>query len=225
MRSTHEAIVLRRTDYGEGDRIINLLTPDLGKVSAMAKGVRKPKSKLAGGIEPFSLLNVSLLRGRSELYTLVSSQMVRHYDAITLDYTRLTLASLVLKRVNQLAETLNEPSVFELLKLSLEAINDDKVSPHLAETWFHLQYLRVTGHALNTQRDSNGQKLAAEKRYNFSLSDMVFVEHPSGEFGVDHLKLLRLMETQTARTAGRVSGVGEVLGECAALLRILNEAG
>ena len=41
------AIVLRRTDFGEADRIINLLTPG-GKVSAMARGVRKPKSKLAG---------------------------------------------------------------------------------------------------------------------------------------------------------------------------------
>ena len=44
--------VLRRTNYGEADRILNLITPQ-GKISAIAKGVRKPKSKLAGGVEMF----------------------------------------------------------------------------------------------------------------------------------------------------------------------------
>ena len=56
------AIVLRRTDFGEADRIVNLLTPS-GKVSAMARGVRKPKSKLAGGIEVFALNEVVLIEG------------------------------------------------------------------------------------------------------------------------------------------------------------------
>lgn len=46
------AIVLRRTNYGETDRILNLLTPE-GKKSVLAKGVRREKSKLAGGIELF----------------------------------------------------------------------------------------------------------------------------------------------------------------------------
>ena len=46
-----EAIILRRTNYGEADRVISLITPDRGKISGIAKGVRKPKSKLAGGLE------------------------------------------------------------------------------------------------------------------------------------------------------------------------------
>jgi DNA repair protein RecO (recombination protein O) len=45
-----QAIILNRTDYGEADRIISFLTPDHGKVKAIAKAVRKSKSKLAGGI-------------------------------------------------------------------------------------------------------------------------------------------------------------------------------
>ena len=50
-----DGIVLSRVNYGEADRIIKLLTPEAGKLSLMARGVRKPKSKLAGGIELFSI--------------------------------------------------------------------------------------------------------------------------------------------------------------------------
>ena len=55
---TH-AIVLRRTNYGESDRILSLLTPE-GKIAVLARGVRKEKSRLAGGIELFSTDDVPL---------------------------------------------------------------------------------------------------------------------------------------------------------------------
>ena len=58
-----EAIILRRTDYGEADRILNILTPS-GKISAIAKGVRKARSKLAGGIEMFTLAELLIHSGR-----------------------------------------------------------------------------------------------------------------------------------------------------------------
>ena len=60
------AIVLRRTNYGEADRILQLLTPE-GRRSVMAKGVRREKSKLAGGIELFALTDVVIGQGRGEL--------------------------------------------------------------------------------------------------------------------------------------------------------------
>ena len=63
-RINTQAIVLRRTDFGEADRIINFLTPDRGKISGLARGVRKQKSKLAGGIELFSVSDITYLVGR-----------------------------------------------------------------------------------------------------------------------------------------------------------------
>ena len=59
-----EAIMLRRTNYGEADRIISFITPDRGKLSAIAKGVRKPKSKLAGGLELFAASDITIAEGR-----------------------------------------------------------------------------------------------------------------------------------------------------------------
>jgi DNA repair protein RecO (recombination protein O) len=76
------AIILRRTDFGEADRILTLITPDHGKIRLMAKGVRRPKSKLAGGIELFSVSKISYIKGRSEIGTLVSAQLNTHYGTI-----------------------------------------------------------------------------------------------------------------------------------------------
>src|SRR5438105_13293621 len=78
-------IVLARTDYGEADRILTFLTPDHGKVKAIAKGVRKIKSKLAGGIELFSVSDISLVIGRGELNTLTSTRLIKHYGNIVKD--------------------------------------------------------------------------------------------------------------------------------------------
>ena len=70
-----EAIVLRRTDYGEADRILQLLTPE-GKKSVVAKGVRREKSKLAGGIELFSVSEVVIHEGKGELGILTGAKLV-----------------------------------------------------------------------------------------------------------------------------------------------------
>ncbi|MEJ0073760.1 MAG: DNA repair protein RecO [Candidatus Saccharibacteria bacterium] len=81
-------IVLTRVDYGEADRIITLITPDQGKLRLMAKGVRRIKSKLAGGIELFSVSNITFIRGRGDIGTLVSSRVLTHYGRIVSDLDR-----------------------------------------------------------------------------------------------------------------------------------------
>ena len=70
------AIVLRRTNYGEADRILQLLTPE-GRRAVMARGVRREKSKLAGGIELFAVSDIVINRGKGELGILTSARMVR----------------------------------------------------------------------------------------------------------------------------------------------------
>ena len=77
-----KAFVIRRTNYGEADRIINFLT-DQGIISAIAKGVRKEKSKLAGAVELFTLSEVTLHRSlNNKLCVLTSAKMLEHYGNI-----------------------------------------------------------------------------------------------------------------------------------------------
>ena len=72
-RYSTDAIVLSRFDYGEADRILTLITPTGGKLKAIAKGIRRPTSRIGGSLEPFAELNVTLARGRTfEVVTQVS---------------------------------------------------------------------------------------------------------------------------------------------------------
>ena len=76
-----KALVLRRTNYGEADRIVNFITPE-GKISAIAKGVRKEKSKLAGGMELFSLIQINIHQGKNEMGVVTSAKMLKFYSAL-----------------------------------------------------------------------------------------------------------------------------------------------
>ena len=69
-----EAIVLRSLRYGEADRILHIYTPGRGRLSAIAKGVRRAKSRFGGRLEPFFRLDLVLYEGRSELLTVTSAE-------------------------------------------------------------------------------------------------------------------------------------------------------
>ena len=64
-RYVTEAIVLSRFDYGEADRILTLMTPSGGKIKAIAKGIRRPTSRIGGSVEPFAELRLALAHGRT----------------------------------------------------------------------------------------------------------------------------------------------------------------
>src|SRR5215467_16323014 len=64
-RYVTDAIVLSRFDLGEADRVLTLITPHDGKLKAIAKGIRRPASRLGGSLEPFAELRVALARGRT----------------------------------------------------------------------------------------------------------------------------------------------------------------
>jgi DNA repair protein RecO (recombination protein O) len=71
-----EGIVLRGIRYGEADRVLHLYTPERGRVSAIAKGVRRAKSRFGGRLEPFFRLNLVLYEGRSDMLTVTSVETV-----------------------------------------------------------------------------------------------------------------------------------------------------
>src|SRR3977135_4243013 len=74
-----EAVVLRSMRYGEADRILHLYTPHRGRVSAIAKGVRRARSRFGGRLEPYFRLNIELHEGRGELLTVTGAQTVDGY--------------------------------------------------------------------------------------------------------------------------------------------------
>src|SRR5438270_8672992 len=77
-----EAIVLRSIRYGEADRVLHLYTPDRGRLGAVAKGVRRVKSRLGGRLEPLSRVRLVLHQGRGELCTIRQEDTVQTYAAL-----------------------------------------------------------------------------------------------------------------------------------------------
>lgn len=186
-------IVLSRTDYGEADRILTLLTPDEGKLRLMARGVRKQNSKLAGGIELFSVSDISFMRGKGEIGTLISTRLVKYYDNIVRNIERVQLGYELIKMLNKATEDQPEPEYFEIMEQAFKALDDPAIDLQLIRLWFSAQLLRQAGHSPNLHTTTNGDKLAADQIYNFNLDDMAFSPHPEGRFTSDDIKFLRLV--------------------------------
>lgn len=215
-----DAIILSRTDYGEADRIITVITPEYGKLSLLARGVRRIKSKLAGGIELFSVSTVTFARGRGELGTLVSTRLKKHYGEIVKDLPRTMLGYDLIKKFHKITEDEPEPAYFELLQQSFEALDDHAVPLPLIRLWFDAQISRLGGHTPNLQTDEQGRKLVADQLYDFDFERMTFVANPlNGRFSANHIKFLRLVFAgNTPKALTQVQGMGKLLEECSPLI-------
>ncbi len=216
------AIVLSRTNYGEADRILTVITPDYGKVRLMAKGVRKVKSKLAGGIELFSVSNITFIQGRGEVGTLVSTRLLKHYGQIITDITRVQLGYDLLKMFNTITEDNAEPEYFELLEQSFQALDDIQVGEDLIRAWFAAQLLRLGGHTPNLQTDSFGHKLEPDTSYEFDYDTVAFVAHEQGKFMADHIKFMRLIFSgNQPRVLRQISGYQQLLPGCTSVIQTM----
>lgn len=216
---TTTAIVLARTNYGEADRIITVLTPDYSKLRLMAKGVRKVKSKLAGGIELFSVSHITFIKGRGDIGTLVSARLDRHYGNIVRDITRVQLGYDLIKLLNKTIEDVAEKEYFELLEHAFQALDDSANSEELIRTWFMAQLLRLGGHMPNLQTDSFGEKLNPHASYEFDFDAMAFVQHDQGQLTADHIKFMRLIISgNPPRILRQVSGYQKLLDSCGPII-------
>lgn len=186
-------IILRRTNYGEADRIITVLTPDHGKLRLMARGVRKVKSKLAGGIELFSTSQLTYIEGKGEIGTLVSSRLEKHYGRIVGDITRVQLGYELIKLLDKSTEDHPELEYYQLLEQAFAALDDKSIDVELIRLWFLAQLLRMAGHTPNLSADTNGQKLSAEQAYDFDFESMAFVPRNDGRCADADIKVLRLL--------------------------------
>jgi DNA repair protein RecO (recombination protein O) len=188
-----DGIVLSRTNFGEADRIVKLLTPESGKISLLARGVRKPKSKLAGGIELFSVSNLTYIQGRGELGTLVSARLDTHYGHIVKYIDRVQLGYELIKALDRATEDEPEPEYYEVLQHAFAALNDDAIDVQLIRFWFNAQLIRFAGHSPNLETDVHGERLRADASYSFDFDTVSFAEQSSGKFSADHIKFLRLV--------------------------------
>ena len=226
-----QAIVLSRVKYQESDRILTLLTPE-GRFSAIARGVRKERSKLAGSIEPFTVSDV-VLHFKSQnsdagggLAILTSATMLKFYQNIITDLDTLTIASNFLKVINRLTNDADSKEYFQLLKNALSALNTaEKYQIPLVETHFYLNLTFISGEMINLASDSNGDRLTLDGSYNWHSFDRCFVLAMDGaeEFNADTIKILRLMTSMPVATILKIKDIHTHLNALNIILRTLRE--
>jgi DNA repair protein RecO (recombination protein O) len=219
-----QGIVLARTDFGEADRILTMLTPDHGKLRLMAKGVRRMKSKLAGGIELFSTSELTYMVGRGEIGTLLSTRLIKFYDHISNNISRTMLGYDLIKQLHKVTEDEPEADYYHLLEEAFAALDDDKIEIDLIQMWFGAQLLRLSGYTPNLYTESDGRKLTADGAYEFSVDESTFILKKDGEFKADHIKFLRIVfNGNNPAVLHKVSGVEQLVMRSKQLVTALQQ--
>lgn len=213
-----QAIVLKRTNYGEADRIIQLLTPT-GKRSIIAHGVRREKSRLAAGIELFAICDVVINEGKGELGTLTSARLSKFYRHIIEDYERMQFAYIAIKLASGASEMIDGSEWYDVLSETLAGLDDLSISLELIKTWFYIRYSALTGYELSLWHDINGDKLLPELKYNYDEPERGFKVDKMGEITADHIKLLRLIATHSIKTLMQIGGVDNIMPGCLLIAR------
>jgi DNA repair protein RecO (recombination protein O) len=165
-----EAVVLRRQDLAETDRLVTLFTPGQGKLRAVAKGVRRPGSRKAGHLEPFSRADLLLARGR-ELDVITQAEAVSLYPHLREDLLRLGQAAALVELIDRFAvEQESHPALYRLLVDMLEAL-DGGQEPGAVLRYSQLRLLELVGYQPELFRClSCGQALQPEAQF-FSLAE------------------------------------------------------
>jgi DNA repair protein RecO (recombination protein O) len=144
-----EAIVLRGIRYGEADRVLHLYTPERGRVGAIAKGVRRTRSRFGGRLEPFFRLRLVLYEGRGDLLTVTSAETVAAHPRLREHAGALDGAARACDAVSRLFGD-GEPhaGVYHLLAHELELLDRDPETATRANALaFRLKLLLAAGFA------------------------------------------------------------------------------
>mgnify|MGYP002137274626 CR=1 FL=1 len=142
-----EAVVLRSIRYGEADRIVHCYTPQRGRLSAIAKGSRRTRTRFGGRLEPFFRLRLVLHESRSDLHTVTAAETVDGYPDLRHHGAALDSAARACDAVTRLFETDEpHPDVFHLLCNELALLDrDPSQATHANQLAFRLKLLLAAG--------------------------------------------------------------------------------
>ena len=218
-------VVLKHVTLGEADRILTLCTHDRGKVRAVAKGVRRTKSRLSGHLEPLTHVRVSVAEGR-DLDRLGEAETVHSFRALREDLARMSVAVHLCELVDRFtAEGAPAPEVLDLLLTAMRMLEAGEGSPLLLCA-FQVKLLGYSGFGPEVQR-------CAHCRSELDPDDHVFGSAAGGilcpsckiesgdplvSVSMNAVKVLRYLQRQPIRAAVSLKVSSELLGQVERLL-------
>jgi DNA repair protein RecO (recombination protein O) len=220
-----EALVLRRSDFAEADRLLMIATPG-GKRRVIAKGVRKTTSRIAGHIELFTQASLMLAVGRN-LDIVTQSQVLNGFPGLHAELARLSCAYYVAELYDRLTEEGEEHRVlFELLVQTFAAL-DRTVNPDLVLRAYELRLLSTLGYRPNVQRCVVCQELLTEaaERFSPTLGGVICPRDQAADrsalpMSSAAFRLLRYLQSQPIDAIEALRLSSEVRSEVEALLRV-----
>jgi DNA repair protein RecO (recombination protein O) len=142
--SRSEAIVLRHIDWGEADRLLWLFTRETGKIRVVAKGVRKPRSRKAGHLEPFTRVNLLLAQGR-DLPIVTQAEMIESHLPLRENLRRMGYAAYVVELLDRFTYEEGENiALYRLLADTLERLCSEP-DPAFVVRYYELRLLDLVG--------------------------------------------------------------------------------
>lgn len=177
---TTPAIVIRRADYSDYDRMITLFSPELGRVEAIARGCRRPKSPLVNAVEPFTSGEFQLFSHR-ERNSLEQCQISESYFELRSDYDKLRHGVYWLKLLDTaiLPDT-PAPDLFIITLRALAHLNYGELPPELVTFAFECHFMRLMG--LSPRMDSCvrcGRPIDGDCRFDADLGGAICLSCPS----------------------------------------------
>ena len=225
-RYTTEAIVLSRFDLGEADRVLTLITPGIGKLKAIAKGIRRPTSRVGGSLEPFAELTVALARGRT--FDVVTQVVVGHAwlnlrDSLESTATAWYLAELADRSLEERHAA--EP-LYALLRRAYELL-DAGMAPGRVARWYEMHLLDELGQRPEVDRCVECDRvLESNERFRWvpPLGGVLCERCPGPQHGradlsLDALKLLKAYQRLDIEAISELRLAAAVERETEAALR------
>lgn len=201
-----EAVVIKRTDFGEADRLLTLYSRERGKIKAIAKGARKPQSRKTGHVELFMRSNFLFAKGK-ELAIITQAEMVKAHTSLREDLVRTTYASYALELLDQF--TVEEDKHLGIYQLVVDGL--DWFAGHedllLIARFFELRLLSLTGFQPQLFHCVSCGEMIKEQDQYFSAElggilcpNCVRADGQATEISAAALKVLRFLQTRPYET-------------------------
>ncbi len=220
-----EAIIIKKTKPGEADRILTLLTPDLGKIHAVAKGVRRPKSKLSGHLELLTYTKVTFARGHN-LDTIIGSQTINAFLPLKNDLDLMSYGLYLAELTDQFTvEHMENADIFRLLITTLERLCQAN-NREITLRYYEMQLLNNSGYRPELQRCVTCHKPLEPVTNYFNAASGGVLCPVCGQsqtflfsLSVNALKVMRLLQNGDYDTAVRLKLASQLANEIQEVIR------
>ncbi len=219
-----EALIIRRQDIGEADRLLVIATPH-GKQRVITRSARKTSSRLAGHTELFTHATLMLAIGRT-FAIVTQSQVIHSFPGLRTDLPRLGLAYYAVELYDTFTqEEEPDPHLFQLLLQTFSAL-DTSVNPHLVLRMYELRLLHNMGYRPHLHRCAVCRELLTQEASRFSPASggVLCIHHRDADphalpMSLNAFKLLRYLQTRSLAMVEHVQLSVDLCTEVELLLR------